>query len=36
MIDPPVVSRAQKIIDLAIKLGLLPGNWMDEIHAEEK
>jgi citrate lyase subunit beta/citryl-CoA lyase len=36
MIDPPVVSRAQKIIDLAIKLGLLPGNWMDEIHTEEK
>jgi citrate lyase subunit beta / citryl-CoA lyase len=36
MIDPPVVSRAQKIIDLAVKLGMLPGNWMDEIPEEEK
>ncbi len=36
MIDPPVVSRAQKIIDLAVKLGLLPGNWMDEIPSEMK
>jgi hypothetical protein len=31
-----VVSRAQKIIDLAIKLGLLPGNWMNEIPEEVK
>jgi len=36
MIDPPVVLRAQKIIDLAIKLGLLPGTWMNEIPAEAK
>jgi citrate lyase subunit beta/citryl-CoA lyase len=36
MIDPPVVSRAQKIIDLAVKLGMLPGNWMDEVPEEEK
>ena len=36
MIDPPVVSRAQKIIDLAVKLGMLPGNWMNEIPEEEK
>jgi citrate lyase subunit beta/citryl-CoA lyase len=36
MIDPPVVSRAQKIIDLAVKLGLLPGNWKDEIRSEVK
>lgn len=36
MIDPPVVSRAQKIIDLALKLGLLPGNWMDEVPSEVK
>lgn len=36
MIDPPVVSRAQKIIDLAVKLGLLPGNWMNEIPGEVK
>jgi citrate lyase subunit beta/citryl-CoA lyase len=36
MIDPPVVLRAQKIVDLAIKLGLLPGNWMNEIPSEVK
>jgi citrate lyase subunit beta/citryl-CoA lyase len=36
MIDPPVVSRAQKIIDLAVKLGLLPGNWIEEIPSEMK
>jgi citrate lyase subunit beta/citryl-CoA lyase len=34
MIDPPVVSRAQKIIDLAVKLGRLSPNWMEEIPAE--
>ncbi|NOZ45695.1 MAG: HpcH/HpaI aldolase/citrate lyase family protein [Chlorobi bacterium] len=27
MIDPPVVKRAQKIIDLAVKLNMLPENW---------
>jgi citrate lyase subunit beta/citryl-CoA lyase len=31
MIDPPVVARAQKTIMLAIRLGLIPANWMDEI-----
>jgi citrate lyase subunit beta / citryl-CoA lyase len=31
MIDPPVVSRAQKIIDLAVRLGLLPGDWKNEV-----
>jgi citrate lyase subunit beta / citryl-CoA lyase len=36
MIDPPVVSRAQKIIYLAIKLGLLPENWINEIPGEVK
>jgi citrate lyase subunit beta/citryl-CoA lyase len=36
MIDPPVVARAQKTINLAIKLGLLPDNWINEIPAEEK
>jgi citrate lyase subunit beta/citryl-CoA lyase len=36
MIDPPVVARAQKIIDLAISLGLLSGNWMNEIPAVAK
>ena len=30
MIDPPVVARAQKTIDLAVKLGLLPENWLEE------
>jgi citrate lyase subunit beta / citryl-CoA lyase len=34
MIDPPVVARAQKIIDLAVRLGLLSGDWMDEIPAD--
>jgi citrate lyase subunit beta / citryl-CoA lyase len=31
MIDPPVVARAQKIIDLAVRLGLLSGRWKSEI-----
>lgn len=31
MIDPPVVARAQKIIDLAVRLGLLTGDWVNEI-----
>jgi citrate lyase subunit beta/citryl-CoA lyase len=30
MIDPPVVKRAQKLIDLAISLGKLSLNWHDE------
>lgn len=34
MIDPPVVARAHKIIDLAVRLGLLSGNWMNEIPEE--
>ena len=36
MIDPPVVARARKTIYLAVKLGLIPGNWMDEMSAELK
>jgi citrate lyase subunit beta/citryl-CoA lyase len=36
MIDPPVVARAQKSIDLAIRLGLLSGNWLNEIPPVEK
>jgi citrate lyase subunit beta / citryl-CoA lyase len=36
MIDLPVVARARKIIDLALKLGLLSGGWMNEIPAEMK
>lgn len=30
MIDPPVVKRAQRVIDMALKLGLLNGNWREE------
>ena len=30
MIDPPVVLRAEKTISLAVKLGLIPDNWIDE------
>jgi citrate lyase subunit beta/citryl-CoA lyase len=36
MIDPPVVARAQKIIDLAIRLGLLSGDWINETPSELK
>jgi citrate lyase subunit beta / citryl-CoA lyase len=36
MIDPPVVARAQKIIDLAVRLGLLTGDWINEIPAKLK
>jgi citrate lyase subunit beta/citryl-CoA lyase len=35
MIDPPVVARAQKTIDLAIRLGLISADWSDEIPDEE-
>ena len=35
MIDPPVVARAQKIIDLAVRLGLLSVNWIDELPYDE-
>ena len=34
MIDPPVVKRAQKNIDLAIYLGLLSENWREEFTKE--
>src|SRR6056297_2322837 len=30
MIDPPVVKRAQKNIDLALYLNLIPENWREE------
>lgn len=30
MIDPPVVARAQKTINLALKLGLISPNWINE------
>jgi len=29
MIDPPVVKRAQKLIDMAINVGKLSKNWRD-------
>jgi citrate lyase subunit beta/citryl-CoA lyase len=31
MIDPPVVKRAQKTIDLALDLGLVSKNWREEL-----
>lgn len=36
MIDPPVVARAQKVIDLAVRLGLLKKDWINEIAPEDK
>jgi hypothetical protein len=36
MIDPPVVARAQKIIDLAVRLNLLSDDWINEIPSVEK
>jgi citrate lyase subunit beta/citryl-CoA lyase len=36
MIDPPVVSRALKTIDLAVSLGRLSKNWRDAEQAGEK
>lgn len=30
MIDAPVVARAEKTISLAVRLGLLPENWIEE------
>ena len=30
MIDPPVVKRAQKLIDLAVTMGKLSANWNEE------
>jgi citrate lyase subunit beta / citryl-CoA lyase len=35
MIDHPVVARAQKTIDLAIRLGLLSEKWADEVPPED-
>ena len=31
MIDPPVVARAKKTLDLAVRLGLLSADWVGEI-----
>jgi len=36
MIDPPVVARAQKVISLAVKMGLLSDGWMYENHEEKE
>jgi len=36
MIDPPVVARAQKTIDLAVRLGLISDNWIENIPVEGK
>ncbi len=35
MIDPPVVARAQKTIDLAIRLGMIDKEWITEISSGE-
>ena len=35
MIDPPVVKRAEKTINLAISLGLLSENWREEFLNEQ-
>lgn len=34
MIDPPVVTRALRTIDLAVKLGIIEPGWRDESSAE--
>lgn len=36
MIDPPVVKRAEKVIDMALNLGLLRADWREEFLAEKK
>lgn len=35
MIDPPVVKRAEKTINLAISLGLISENWREELLNEQ-
>jgi len=35
MIDPPVVVRAQKIIDLAVRLGKLEPDWAGKVSSRE-
>jgi citrate lyase subunit beta/citryl-CoA lyase len=36
MIDPPVVARAQRFIDLAVRLKRLSPDWMKESASDEK
>jgi citrate lyase subunit beta/citryl-CoA lyase len=31
MIDQPVVARAQRTLDVAVRLGIVPSTWMDDI-----
>ena len=35
MIDPPVVARAQKTVDLAIRLGIMAESWLNETPGKE-
>lgn len=35
MIDPPVVARAQRLIDLAIRMNRLSPEWMNEVTRDE-
>ncbi len=34
MIDPPVVKRAQRTIDIALRLNLIAADWRDELQKE--
>ena len=36
MIDPPVVARAERLIDLAIRMDRLSPDWMENIKRDEK
>ena len=36
MIDPPVVERAGRIIDLALSLGLLQSGWEGSTDLQEE
>jgi citrate lyase subunit beta/citryl-CoA lyase len=36
MIDPPVVARAERLIDLAIRMDRLSPDWMENINRDEK
>jgi hypothetical protein len=36
MIDPPVVARAERLIDLAIRMERLSPDWMENIKRDEK
>ena len=36
MIDPPVVKRAQKVVDLAVRIGMLEADWLETAGEEVK